>query len=74
MLAFLLVLAEVAALALGVAGTLQCRRKRPLAFLGVSCSAVALAAILAQVDWAGLVGVFSEPLIPGVHTVPSGKE
>ena len=74
MVTFLLVLGEVAALALGVAGTLQRRRKRSLALLGVSCSALVLAVIFAQVDWAGFIGAFSEPLIPEVHTVSSVTE
>jgi len=73
MLSFLLVLAEILALGLGVAGTLQRRRKRSFALLGVACSALMLAVILAQVDWVGFIASFSEP-IPKVHIVPSGNE
>ena len=69
-----LVSAEVAALGLGVAGTLQRRRKRSFALLGLVCSFLVLAVILGQVDWARFVGSFSESLIPGVHTVSSGNE
>ena len=74
MVGFLLVLAEILALGLGVAGTLQRRRKRSFAFLGVASSALVLAVILAQVDWPGYIASFLEPIIPLVHTSPSGDE
>ncbi len=74
MAGLLLVLAEIVALGLGVAGTLQRRRKRSFVSLGVACSALVLAVILAQVDWPGFIASFSEPIIPPVHTSPSGDE
>jgi len=66
------VLREVAALALGVAGTLQRRRKRTLALLGVVCSVLSLVVIHDQVELGHLlrmaVAFFTEPS-PKVHSV-----
>jgi len=74
MVGFLLVLAEILALGLGVAGTLQRRRKRSFASLGVASSALVLAVVLAQVDWPGFIASFLEPIIPPVYTSPSGDK
>lgn len=65
---FMLVLAEVLALGLGVAGALQRRRKRSFALLGVACSALVLALMVAQIDVAAFIASFSEPQ-PKVHIV-----
>ena len=65
---FVLVLAEVLALGLGVAGALQRRRKRSFAIFGVACSALVLTLLVAQIDAAAFIASFSEPS-PKVRTV-----
>ena len=50
MLGFLIVAVGMVALGLGVAGTLQRRRKRSFALLGVACSALVLVVILTRAN------------------------
>ena len=50
-LMLLTIASELVALVLGVAGVLQRRRKRSLAFLGVACSVLVLVLIHAQVGF-----------------------
>lgn len=47
-LVLLTILSELVAPGLGIAGTLQRRRKRLFAFLGTACSILVLAAVFAQ--------------------------
>jgi hypothetical protein len=76
MLAMLTTLSAIAALGLGIAGTLQRHRKRIFAFLGVACSILVLATIHA---WVGLVDLASlatgllEPH-PKAHVVSPGNQ
>jgi hypothetical protein len=78
MLAVWTVLFEIAALGLGIAGTLQRRRKRLFGFLGVVCSVLVLAELLYQVggpaDLASLVGRALTEDRPKVHVVSPGNE
>jgi hypothetical protein len=74
-LMLLTVSAELVALGLGVAGTLQRRRKRSLAILGATCSVLVLVLINLQVGLADVasltVGLLEGP--PVVHDAGSGN-
>jgi hypothetical protein len=69
-------LSELAALGLGIAGMLQRRHKRSLAFFGVACSVLVLVVINSHVGLAriaSMVVTLTEPQ-PKVHVVSPGNE
>jgi len=67
-----IMLSELAALGLGIAGAMQRRRKKLFALLGVACSVIVLAVINSQVGLvdlaSGVATMLTEPP-PEVHVV-----
>ncbi|MGH3089932.1 MAG: hypothetical protein ACRDSJ_21840 [Rubrobacteraceae bacterium] len=74
LLALMNLLSEIVALGFGIAGTLQRRRKRLFAFLGVACSILVLVMINAEAGFADVASLIAGMTETQPKVVSPGNE